>query len=74
MGRFRVLSGSEVCRILEENDFVLARQRGSHKIMQQRAEGITILQRIDYNAVGAHTASQAAHGSSAPGVAARAPR
>ncbi|MBL8229632.1 MAG: type II toxin-antitoxin system HicA family toxin [Bryobacterales bacterium] len=42
MGRLRVLSGSEVCEILKQHDFVLARQRGSHRIMQKRMEGTTI--------------------------------
>lgn len=42
MGRLRVLSGSEVCKILEEHDFVVVRQHGSHNIMQKRTEGTTI--------------------------------
>jgi hypothetical protein len=35
LGRLRVLSGDEVCRILEQNGFVAVRQRGSHRIMQE---------------------------------------
>ena len=42
MGKLRVLSGSEVCKILERNGFVAVRQRGSHRIMQLQAEGSTI--------------------------------
>jgi predicted RNA binding protein YcfA (HicA-like mRNA interferase family) len=42
LGKLRVLSGSEVCKILERNGFVAVRQRGSHRIMQLQAEGSTI--------------------------------
>ncbi|MGA2714302.1 MAG: type II toxin-antitoxin system HicA family toxin [Bryobacteraceae bacterium] len=42
LGRFRVLSGAEVCRILEQNGFVTVRQRGSHRIMQKRLDATTI--------------------------------
>ncbi|MBD2412884.1 hypothetical protein FACHB389_06345 [Nostoc calcicola FACHB-389] len=42
MGKLRVLSGVEVCQILELHGFVQVRQRGSHIIMQQRTEGSTI--------------------------------
>lgn len=42
MGKLRVLSGTELCRILEEHGFVAARQRGSHRIMQKRTEATTI--------------------------------
>ena len=41
MGRLRVLSGREVCRILAENGFVDIRRRGSHVVMQRRAAGAT---------------------------------
>jgi predicted RNA binding protein YcfA (HicA-like mRNA interferase family) len=34
LGKLRVLSGLQVCRILEANGFVFVRQRGSHMIMQ----------------------------------------
>ena len=34
MGKLRVLSAREVCRILEDNGFLQVRQRGSHMIMQ----------------------------------------
>ena len=42
LGRLRVLSGNEVCRILERNGFVAVRQGGSHRIMQRQIEGTTI--------------------------------
>ncbi len=42
MGKLRVLSGSEVCRILEQYGFVSVRQRGSHRIMQRRTETTTV--------------------------------
>ncbi len=42
MGKLRVLSGSEACKILEQNGFVAVRQRGSHCIMQIKADGTTV--------------------------------
>ena len=42
MGKLRVLSGSEICRILEQNGFEAVRQQGSHRIMQKRLETTTI--------------------------------
>jgi predicted RNA binding protein YcfA (HicA-like mRNA interferase family) len=42
MGRLRVLSGREVCRILEPHGFAEVRRRGSHIVMQRRSsEGTT---------------------------------
>jgi predicted RNA binding protein YcfA (HicA-like mRNA interferase family) len=38
MGRLRVLSGREVCRILQQHGFVEVRQRGSHIVMQRRTD------------------------------------
>ena len=38
MGRLRVLSGREACRILEAQGFVEVRKRGSHIVPQQRTE------------------------------------
>ena len=35
MARLRILSGREVCRILETHGFVEVRRRGSHVVMQQ---------------------------------------
>jgi predicted RNA binding protein YcfA (HicA-like mRNA interferase family) len=42
MGKIKVLSGKEVCRILSEHGFVNVRQRGSHIVMQKRLSGTTI--------------------------------
>ncbi|XHR85099.1 MAG: type II toxin-antitoxin system HicA family toxin [Gloeotrichia echinulata GP01] len=42
LGKLRVLSGREVCQILEQHGFVQVRQRGSHIIMQQTTEDSTI--------------------------------
>ena len=42
MGRLRVLSEREVCRILNEHGFVEIRRRGSHVVMQQRAAESTV--------------------------------
>lgn len=42
MGKLRVLSAGEVCRILEQNGFVQVRQRVSHIIMQMQTENSTI--------------------------------
>lgn len=36
MGRLRVLSGRDVCKILDGAGFVEARRRGSHVVMQRR--------------------------------------
>ncbi len=41
MGKLRVLSGKEVCAILERHGFAQVRQRGSHIIMQRAADGGT---------------------------------
>ena len=38
MGRLRVLSGREVCRILQQHGFGEVRQRGSHIVMQRRTD------------------------------------
>lgn len=38
MGKLRVLSGRDVCRILEQHDFQIVRQRGSHIVMQRRTD------------------------------------
>jgi predicted RNA binding protein YcfA (HicA-like mRNA interferase family) len=35
MGKLRVLSGRQVCSILEQHGFQQARQRGSHVVMQR---------------------------------------
>lgn len=38
MGRLRVLSGREACRILQEHGFLEVRRRGSHIVMQRRTD------------------------------------
>jgi len=42
LGKLRVLSGKEVCSILQRNGFIEVRRRGSHILMQHRIEGGTI--------------------------------
>jgi len=42
MGRLRVLSGREVCRILEAHGFAEIRRRGSHVVMQHRTAAGTV--------------------------------
>ncbi len=42
MGKLRVLSGEEVCRMLESEGFQAVRRCGSHRIMQKRTEGTTV--------------------------------
>ena len=42
MARLRVLSGRDVCRILQGNGFTEVRRRGSHVVMQRRTETGTI--------------------------------
>ena len=42
MGRLRVLSGREVCRIPESQGFAEVRRRGSHVVMQRRTADSTI--------------------------------
>ena len=42
MGKLRVLSGAEACKILERHGFITVRQRGSHRIMQLQTEGTTV--------------------------------
>jgi len=42
LGKLRVLSSKEVCRILEDHGFRLTRQRGSHLIMQLRIDAATV--------------------------------
>lgn len=42
MAKLRVLSGLEICQILEQRGFQSVRQRGSHRIMQKWSEGTTV--------------------------------
>lgn len=38
MGKLRVLSGRDACRILEQQGFQVVRQRGSHIVMQRKTD------------------------------------
>jgi predicted RNA binding protein YcfA (HicA-like mRNA interferase family) len=42
LGKLRILSGKEVCVILEKHGFIQVRQRGSHIVMQRRLPDTTI--------------------------------
>ena len=42
MGKLRVLSGKEVCQILEKHGFVEVRKRGSHIAMQRKTSVSTV--------------------------------
>ena len=42
MPRLRVLSASQVCRILKKHGFVQVRQSGSHIIMTKEGEMVTL--------------------------------
>ena len=42
MSRLRILSGNEVCRILQKHGFIAVRQRGSHIVMQKKLDGGSI--------------------------------
>ena len=42
MGKLKILSGKEVCKILYENGFVQVRQKGSHIIMQKKLDSQTV--------------------------------
>jgi predicted RNA binding protein YcfA (HicA-like mRNA interferase family) len=41
LGKLRVLSGRDVCKILEAQGFSEVRQRGSHVVMQKRSGNTT---------------------------------
>jgi predicted RNA binding protein YcfA (HicA-like mRNA interferase family) len=41
LAKLRVLSGREVCAILERHGFVQVRQRGSHIVMQRKDDNGT---------------------------------
>jgi predicted RNA binding protein YcfA (HicA-like mRNA interferase family) len=44
MGKLRILSGKQVCRLLEDHGFQEVRRRGSHVVMQLRSdEGTTTI-------------------------------
>ena len=42
MGKLRIFSGSQICKILQAYGFVMVRQKGSHVIMQKSENGTTI--------------------------------
>lgn len=42
MGKLRVLSGNDVCKILERHGFIEVRRRGSHIAMQKRTPESTV--------------------------------
>jgi len=42
LGKLKILSGKQVCKILEEHDFIMVRQKGSHIIMQKKEGDSTI--------------------------------
>jgi predicted RNA binding protein YcfA (HicA-like mRNA interferase family) len=42
LGKFRILSGREVCNILAHHGFAPVRHRGSHIVMQKKVPGSTI--------------------------------
>jgi len=42
LGKLKVLSGKEVCKILKLNGFEQIRQKGSHIVMQKKVEDTTI--------------------------------
>jgi len=42
MGKLRVLSGRDACRILEKHGFREVRRRGSHVVMQRRTDAGTV--------------------------------
>ena len=48
MGRLRVLSGREVCRILESQGFAEVRRRGSHVVMQRRTSDSTVTRYVGW--------------------------
>lgn len=56
MGRLRVLSGRQICRILEQHGFTEVRRRGSHMVMQLRTQDTTITVPVpDHNSVAVGT-------------------
>jgi predicted RNA binding protein YcfA (HicA-like mRNA interferase family) len=42
LGKLKILSGKEVCKILYQHGFVQLRQKGSHIIMQRKINEETI--------------------------------
>ena len=42
MPKFKVFSGTELCRLLEQHGFANVRQRGSHRVMQKKTASGTV--------------------------------
>ena len=42
MGKLRIFSGRDVCRILEAHEFHQVRRKGSHIVMQRKTDDSTI--------------------------------
>jgi len=42
LGKLKILSGKEVCKILFDQGFIQVRQKGSHIVVQKRVENRTI--------------------------------
>jgi predicted RNA binding protein YcfA (HicA-like mRNA interferase family) len=42
LGKLKILSGKQVCKILSDNGFYEVRQKGSHIIMQKKSDESTI--------------------------------
>ena len=42
MGKLRILSGKEICKILETDVFIEVRQKGSHIVMQKQIGDSTL--------------------------------
>ena len=42
MGKLRVLSGRDACKILEKHGFHEVRRRGSHVVLQRRTDAGTV--------------------------------
>lgn len=43
MGKLPLLSGKEICKILQDNGFTEVRQKGSHIVMQKAIEDSTFV-------------------------------
>jgi predicted RNA binding protein YcfA (HicA-like mRNA interferase family) len=42
LGKLRLLSAKQICKILEDNGFIAIRQKGSHIVMQKQIDNSTI--------------------------------
>ena len=52
MGKLRVLSGKDVCIILERHGFIEVRRKGSHIVMQKKlSEGTITVPIPDHNEI-----------------------